>query len=57
MLKSSYHALRIDSPNLSIGDCLNLLLNHPKEYSQQCHGFYENMRKWLEKARRKEHFI
>ena len=57
MLKSSYHALRIDSPNLRIGDCLNLLLNHPKDYSQQSHGFYENMRKWLENTSKKTLYL
>jgi len=57
MLKSKFHALRSAEKNLSVEDCLARLLEPRNTYEEQCNGFYRNMRAWVDKARRREHFI
>ena len=57
MTKPRYHSLRIQSPNLTLEICISQILSSENDYSIHCQGFYRNMRRWLEKAQRRELFI
>jgi len=57
MFKSRFHSLRVTYPKYKIDKCINQLLAPENNYGSQLQGFYRNMRRWLEKARRLEPFI
>lgn len=45
------------NPNKTIIECVEIILNSTNNYSEECFGFYENMRRWLDVARRFEPLI
>jgi transposase len=57
MLKSRFYTVRIEHPDLNIEEAIMNILRSNIDFSIQCQNFYRNMRRWLEKARRMEHFI
>ncbi|XP_065675473.1 uncharacterized protein LOC136091693 [Hydra vulgaris] len=57
MFKSRYCAIRRANPTLTIEQCLDLVASSDNDYSLQCHRFYENMKRWVEKAQNGEQFI
>ncbi len=56
-IKSRFNALRVAEPLLTIDRCIDRLLNTTENYGSICGDLYNHMREWLEKARRREHFI
>jgi len=50
MLKSKFHARRIECPALIIEECLTEIFVHGNNYSSECQKFYANMRCWLDHA-------
>nr|XP_047136089.1 uncharacterized protein LOC124813285 [Hydra vulgaris] len=57
MLKSNFKSTRNANPDMTVEETLESILSPDNSYSQQCNAFYTNMRRWLEKAIRREEFI
>lgn len=57
MIKARYYAIRISRPDNSLEDCLAEILSPLNDFVNECQGFYRNMRRWIEKAKRRELFI
>ena len=57
MIKSRYYSVKTNNPDYTLEACISQVLSSQKDYSLACQGFYRNMRRWLDKARRRELFI
>lgn len=57
MIKSRYHSARNTNSEIGIEATLDSILCSRNDYSQECRNFFINMRRWLERARRREDII
>lgn len=57
MIKARFHSIRLNNPDSSHEACLTEVLSPLNNFVSDCQGFYRNMRRWIEKAKRKEPFI
>ena len=55
MLKARFSCNKVANPGIGIFENLSLVFSC--DFSSQCHGFYRNMSRWLEKARIRDSFI
>ena len=56
-IKSKFNNIRNQDATITVKDAIDMVLDHNNDYSDQILGFYRHMRKWLDLARRREHFI
>lgn len=57
MVKIEYNSLKIERPNMPIIAFLHVVLSDNSNFREQCMGFYNIMRAWLEMARGNETLI
>ena len=55
MIKSRYAGIKLLHTDNTVEENLDLTFNN--NFSDACVGFYRNMVRWLEKARRREMFL
>jgi hypothetical protein len=56
MVYSRFHSVRIQH-KVSIETAIANVMDFRVGFFMECNNFYRNMRRWLERARRLEHFI
>lgn len=56
MLKARYYSIKTSNPDFALEACISQVLSENNDYSTNCQGFYRNMRRWLDMARRREFF-
>ena len=57
IIKGKHNKQKIQAPNLPIESNLEMVLTYETKYKKECEGFFRNMRKWIERAKRREPFI
>ena len=53
-IKSKFHTVTISDAKIGVRRAIEIVLNQDNNYMDQITGFYQHMRTWLDKARRKE---
>lgn len=57
MLKARFCSAKIINPDATIEVLIDNILSSENDYTLQCHGFYESMRRWIVKAGQRLPFI
>ena len=56
MLKAHYNSAKVLTPTLSIESILDTIFEN-NTFSEQCTGFFRNMRNWLEKLQEENLYL